>query len=236
VHTAATEPLVSPRERFVPPIGVFGMVHLGSTSASRPPDGSPSPPRVSPHARQARPPGLELVGERVTAWRRLNVRAHLGEPLSELVIEAQRRAAARVYQRRLGQGPLLSAEEVLRLRRLWFDPEALTIEENLMLLQFREIDPCDYHLLLELDNSVKPRTVPVERIDALPCVIASAAVTGELGAEGDTCAVCMESFEHDSMLTILPCGHRFHRACIREWLSRCSTKCPSDGLPIFAGA
>jgi hypothetical protein len=98
-----------------------------------------------------------------------------------------------------------------------------------MLLQFREIAPQDYHLLLVLDPSANPKTAPPDVLDALGTMDASAA-----DLEGELCAVCMQPLEHgDSTLAVLPCSHSFHRTCIREWLSRCSTKCPTDGLPIF---
>lgn len=47
--------------------------------------------------------------------------------------------------------------------------------------------------------------------------------------EDDTCAICQVKYEPDDQLTILPCNghHRYHTACIEEWLSKFSKKCPS---------
>jgi len=41
----------------------------------------------------------------------------------------------------------------------------------------------------------------------------------------DTCTVCFELFAGGDRLRVLPCLHRFHRACIDPWLSR-SSECP----------
>lgn len=39
-----------------------------------------------------------------------------------------------------------------------------------------------------------------------------------------TCAICLEPTRHT---TVLPCAHRFHRACIRRWaMSSQAPQCP----------
>lgn len=41
----------------------------------------------------------------------------------------------------------------------------------------------------------------------------------------DVCVICTEHFSPDATLTVLPCGHAFHRDCVGTWLSiRCT--CP----------
>lgn len=44
-------------------------------------------------------------------------------------------------------------------------------EQQLLNLQYRDILPEDYDLLLTLDHSVKPKTLPTEAVDKLPTVI-----------------------------------------------------------------
>ncbi|KAI9024688.1 hypothetical protein DFJ74DRAFT_767247 [Hyaloraphidium curvatum] len=41
-----------------------------------------------------------------------------------------------------------------------------------------------------------------------------------------TCAICVDSFEPDEAVRVLPCGHRFHRDCIDPWLLELSRLCP----------
>ena len=43
----------------------------------------------------------------------------------------------------------------------------------------------------------------------------------------DTCSICLESMEKDSVVRKLVCGHTFHPNCINNWLvfSK-SLKCP----------
>ena len=48
---------------------------------------------------------------------------------------------------------------------------------------------------------------------------------GDGGSVGDECTICLSDFEHDEVVGVLPCSHRFHQECIREWLT-CSHKCP----------
>lgn len=36
--------------------------------------------------------------------------------------------------------------------------------------------------------------------------------------ECDNCAVCLEPFNHNQCLRVLPCGHEYHRDCVDPWL------------------
>lgn len=48
---------------------------------------------------------------------------------------------------------------------------------------------------------------------------------GASSNEDNKCMICMENFVAGEELRSLPCLHRYHRACIDEWLSR-SKACP----------
>lgn len=63
-------------------------------------------------------------------------------------------------------------------------------------------------------------------VDGLPMVSFSVVKTLKVGKEDMECAVCLESFEDDESLRLLPkCSHVFHTECIDEWFLSHST-CP----------
>lgn len=63
-------------------------------------------------------------------------------------------------------------------------------------------------------------------LDSLPVVSFSVVKTLKNGKEDLECAVCLESFEEDESLRLLPkCSHVFHTECIDAWFLSHST-CP----------
>jgi hypothetical protein len=47
----------------------------------------------------------------------------------------------------------------------------------------------------------------------------------------DNCSICLSGFtdnekEENRRALIIPCGHYFHKSCIKEWLTKCHYKCP----------
>lgn len=97
---------------------------------------------------------------------------------------------------------------------------------NLLIeLQNREITPEDYDLLVQLDCSVKPKTLSKANIDSLH----SDNVTN---ATDDICSICIEDYISGDMRRFLACGHHFHDHCIRTWLSITSNRCPIDGKEV----
>ncbi|EFC48235.1 predicted protein [Naegleria gruberi] len=107
------------------------------------------------------------------------------------------------------------------------------IEYNLLLaLTQRELTAEDYDLLLQLDNTVKKKTVSENILDSLPCCTLNH--FGEVCqsdmpqiTEGDMCITCMCDFEEgDEVRWITKCAHIFHKNCIDNWLNNHSTCCP----------
>jgi len=47
-----------------------------------------------------------------------------------------------------------------------------------------------------------------------------------MSAFEENCVVCISDFEDGELITILPCGHCFHQACIEPWLINKSALCP----------
>jgi len=76
-----------------------------------------------------------------------------------------------------------------------------------------------YESLCELED-VRP-VASLEAVDALAWN-----VFGD-GAEGsEMCTICLSDYEVGEALIGLPCGHRLHSTCGREWLLRWSKRCP----------
>ena len=44
------------------------------------------------------------------------------------------------------------------------------------------------------------------------------------------CLICIGEFEIDELVRLLPCMHRYHKACIDAWLLR-SDECPACKHP-----
>ncbi|KAI9110991.1 hypothetical protein K1719_018111 [Acacia pycnantha] len=45
------------------------------------------------------------------------------------------------------------------------------------------------------------------------------------GVKVEPCTICLENFDHDDDLLIMPCEHIFHNSCIVRWLETCH-RCP----------
>ncbi|CCI40152.1 unnamed protein product [Albugo candida] len=45
-------------------------------------------------------------------------------------------------------------------------------------------------------------------------------------ANSEHCAICLERFEFDELVKVLPCSHYFHQDCINPWLEKKSEVCP----------
>jgi hypothetical protein len=93
-------------------------------------------------------------------------------------------------------------------------------------LMTRELNSNDYETLLLLDEKVEKKTVEKNKIDNFKERRASE------NENGNTCSICMEEYQVDERIRILPCNHEFHKECIDFWLSEKSTKCPLDGMEL----
>lgn len=51
----------------------------------------------------------------------------------------------------------------------------------------------------------------------------------------DSCAVCLEDFQHLTPVKLLPCAHGFHPECIDPWLNNRSDQCPICKASILEG-
>lgn len=83
-----------------------------------------------------------------------------------------------------------------------------------------------FELLRETNK--KPPGLTQEALDRLPLEIFGSLevdVERKKSRESRDCGICLESFGEGDLLTRLPCGHRFHFACLDPWLRTCGD-CP----------
>jgi len=99
-------------------------------------------------------------------------------------------------------------------------------------LQFRDIDPNDFDLLMELADYDSKKTASEKQLAGIPSFCASADICEECN-EG--CIFCAEIYEVGQTLKRLPCGHVFHELCLAQHLSKYSTKCPFNTGVAFGG-
>ena len=55
---------------------------------------------------------------------------------------------------------------------------------------------------------------------------------GQNYAQFTTCNLCKNNFAQGQEITILPCGHIYHKNCIYNWFARNKT-CPDDGTTVI---
>ena len=121
-------------------------------------------------------------------------------------------------------------------------PAAYTLEMLMQELQFREITPEDYELLMELheqDNARKTMDVTTHQSLGGERKIEKKRLseTKEKEAEGEedasSCCICMAEYvQGDVVRELQQCGHTFHKDCIDYWLSTSSNTCPIDRKEI----
>ena len=58
--------------------------------------------------------------------------------------------------------------------------------------------------------------------------------SGETNEFSETCAVCLEDFQENDKLRVLPCGHAYHTKCIDIWLIKTDSVCPQCRKRVFA--
>ncbi|XP_057306482.1 uncharacterized protein LOC130644769 [Hydractinia symbiolongicarpus] len=94
-------------------------------------------------------------------------------------------------------------------------------------LQYREVMPEDYELLLLLDNTVLPNVASNKTMNQLETTEAREKVLGDL------CVICVEDILKGQQVIVLPkCEHIFHADCITIWLTTASDRCPIDSLKV----
>ncbi|KPI86466.1 hypothetical protein ABL78_4450 [Leptomonas seymouri] len=96
-------------------------------------------------------------------------------------------------------------------------------------LQYREINPEDYEMLVSLDSG-KAKKLPPHVLSKLPLLKYDLCRSGN-----QCCPICQQNYCDQDVCLALPCGHTMHRECGRCWLSQYSDECPIDHLAVDRG-
>ena len=83
--------------------------------------------------------------------------------------------------------------------------------------------PCDYEILLQLDNSID-RSASQSSIDKLKKI--DFPTTESLPSLNSECLICLCQYTSPVTLCELPCGHMFHHCCAEKWFSEYNSFCP----------
>lgn len=70
----------------------------------------------------------------------------------------------------------------------------------------------------------EPLGMSASEVKAMPELVFRTGASESSGLE--TCAICLEDYEEEETLRLLPCRHGFHAACIDQWLMTRSPCCP----------
>ncbi len=71
----------------------------------------------------------------------------------------------------------------------------------------------------------KPPGLTQEALDCLRVEVFSSLVEGAAPRASQDCSICLETLLEGDELVRLPCGHRFHSACLDPWVRTCGD-CP----------
>ena len=50
--------------------------------------------------------------------------------------------------------------------------------------------------------------------------------------EDNICSICMEHYDEDDTLSLLPCAHKYHTDCIRPWFAQGEKSCPHCKIDV----
>lgn len=97
-----------------------------------------------------------------------------------------------------------------------------------VMLQYRDLRPEDFELLMKLDEGVpRPGTWTADSAAALPTTLACHCGAVE-------CGVCLQPLTPETVVSCLPCKHGFHSECITRWLTDFRGTCPLCTTSVLA--
>ncbi|KAG8310447.1 hypothetical protein J6590_063821 [Homalodisca vitripennis] len=80
--------------------------------------------------------------------------------------------------------------------------------------------------LMDGDNSRDDSSSEEREEDLVDCPVKGMLPT-------TSCAVCLETYQDNSVLCGLPCGHNYHKRCIHMWLHTDNHHCPICRWPVY---
>jgi len=97
------------------------------------------------------------------------------------------------------------------------------VDQQIMDELYPNPDSMSYEQILQLEDNMGSvsKGLTKSQFDKLPSVI----YDKNKYSENYQCIICMEEFQKQEKVKILPCGHIFHGDCIKEWLLKQKT-CP----------
>jgi hypothetical protein len=97
------------------------------------------------------------------------------------------------------------------------------VDQQIMDELYPNPDAMSYEQLLQLEDNMGNvnKGITKKQFDKLPKV----KYNKEKYSENYQCIICMEEFEKNEKVKLLPCGHIFHDNCIKEWLMK-QKSCP----------
>ena len=97
------------------------------------------------------------------------------------------------------------------------------VDQQIMDELYPNPDAMSYEQLLQLEDNMGKvnKGLTKKQIEKLPEI----KYDKNKYSENYQCIICMEEFQKREKVTLLPCGHIFHKNCIKEWLLK-EKSCP----------
>jgi len=95
-----------------------------------------------------------------------------------------------------------------------------------VMMQGQDLSPDDLELLAILDPSIACKEEPLDPTNEIGPVIEALPRVCARECDEDECAICLDDFTPDSIVTRLPCGHCYCTPCISAWLTQRQSHCP----------
>jgi len=88
--------------------------------------------------------------------------------------------------------------------------------------------------VVAMEEPVTDRPLPPQPRPAVsPAAGALDVDAWSIRTDRDVCPICLDDYQDDDLLRILPCKHEFHAACVDQWLIHRKRYCPLCKYDVF---